>query len=69
MDFTKITIKDLTNIAGINRKTFYLHYYSLEEILCKLQNEFEKERRQSDADDLLNTLDTLENARKNMQNT
>ncbi|AJH00193.1 hypothetical protein LF65_03636 [Clostridium beijerinckii] len=39
MDFTKITIKDLTNIAGINRKTFYLHYYSLDEILYELQNE------------------------------
>ena len=32
-DFEKITIKDLCNKAMINRRTFYLHYSSIEDIL------------------------------------
>lgn len=37
MDYSQITIKDLTNRAMINRKTFYLHYNSLDELLGRLQ--------------------------------
>lgn len=37
MDYAQITIKDLTNRAMINRKTFYLHYNSLDELLGRLQ--------------------------------
>lgn len=32
-DFDEITIKELAERANINRKTFYLHYESMEEIL------------------------------------
>lgn len=39
MDFTEITIKDLTDRALINRKTFYLHYSSLDDLLGRLQTE------------------------------
>lgn len=37
MDYAQITIKALTERAMINRKTFYLHYNSLDELLAKLQ--------------------------------
>lgn len=39
MDFEKITVKELTERAMINRKTFYLHYDSLEDLLLEMQNE------------------------------
>ncbi len=39
MDYSQITIKELTNKAMINRKTFYLHYNSLDELLGKLQTD------------------------------
>ncbi len=35
-DFKEITIKELAERANINRKTFYLHYESMEEILFDL---------------------------------
>ena len=38
MDYEAITIKELTNRAKINRKTFYLHYKSLDDLLLELQN-------------------------------
>ena len=38
MDYEEITIKELTNRAKINRKTFYLHYKSLDDLLLELQN-------------------------------
>ena len=37
MDYEKITVKELTELAGINRKTFYLHYSSLDELLQEMQ--------------------------------
>lgn len=39
MDYDQITIKELTQRAQINRKTFYLHYTSLDELLEELQEE------------------------------
>ena len=39
MDFEQITIKELTQRAQINRKTFYLHYNGLEDLLAELQEE------------------------------
>lgn len=39
MDYTQITIRELTRRAMINRKTFYLHYSSLDELLGKLQTQ------------------------------
>ena len=32
-DFANLTIKDVTNQAGVNRTTFYLHYSGLHELL------------------------------------
>ena len=39
MDYEDLTIKELTERARINRKTFYLHYESLDALLLKLQEE------------------------------
>lgn len=39
MDYSQITISELTNRAMINRKTFYLHYNSLDELLGRLQTD------------------------------
>lgn len=39
MDYSKISIKELTQRAQINRKTFYLHYSSLDHLLAILQLE------------------------------
>ena len=39
MDYSQITIKELTDRAMINRKTFYLHYTSLDELLGRLQTD------------------------------
>lgn len=39
MDYDKISIKELTARAEINRKTFYLHYQDLDELLTELQDE------------------------------
>ena len=39
MDYDQITIKELTARAQINRKTFYLHYNSLDDLLGELQDE------------------------------
>lgn len=39
MDYEQITIKELTQRAQINRKTFYLHYSSLDALLEELQEE------------------------------
>ena len=38
-DYSRITIKALTARAQINRKTFYLHYPSLDHLLASLQFE------------------------------
>ena len=38
MDYEQISIKELTERARINRKTFYLHYNSLDDLLKELQN-------------------------------
>lgn len=39
MEYEQITIKELTRRAEINRKTFYLHYSSLDVLLAQLQIE------------------------------
>lgn len=35
----KITIKEISTVAGINRKTFYAHYGSIEDIINEMENE------------------------------
>lgn len=37
MDYEQVTIKELTERARINRKTFYLHYASLDDLLARMQ--------------------------------
>lgn len=39
MDYNQITIKELTEHADINRRTFYLHYDSMDELLNELIDE------------------------------
>ena len=38
-DASQITIKELAECANINRKTFYMHYSSIDDILDKIENE------------------------------
>lgn len=47
MDYAQMSIKELTNRAMINRKTFYLHYSTLDELLGKLQAELYTELLES----------------------
>lgn len=39
MDYEQISVKELTERANINRKTFYLHYDTLDDLLREVQNE------------------------------
>ncbi|MBO6261330.1 MAG: TetR/AcrR family transcriptional regulator [Bacilli bacterium] len=38
-DYLKITVKELCDTAGFNRRTFYLHYKQLDDIFVELQEE------------------------------
>ncbi len=38
-NFNEISITELTENAGINRKTFYLHYSSLENLITEIEEE------------------------------
>lgn len=38
-EFKSITITDIAELADINRKTFYLHYSSIEDILMEFEEE------------------------------
>ncbi len=39
-DITKISVKELAELADINRGTFYLHYYDIYDVLEQIQNDF-----------------------------
>lgn len=39
MDYEEITVKELTERAMVNRKTFYLHYGGLDDLLTEMQDE------------------------------
>lgn len=54
-DFEKITIKDLCDKAMINRRTFYLHYSSIEDILEDFISDYTREYY-----DLIKDFDTIE---------
>lgn len=41
-DISQITIKELAETADINRKTFYMHYSSVEDILDNIENDLIK---------------------------
>ena len=43
MDYLQITIQKLAERAQINRKTFYLHYSSVDELLLKMQKQIVEE--------------------------
>ncbi|NLV49484.1 MAG: TetR/AcrR family transcriptional regulator [Clostridiales bacterium] len=38
-EFSKLTIRELAETAGINRKTFYLHYSSLDDVMEELRRD------------------------------
>lgn len=38
-DISQITVKELAETADINRKTFYMHYSNIEEVLDQIENE------------------------------
>lgn len=39
-DLKDISVRELTERAGINRKTFYLHYHDIDGLIGELQQEF-----------------------------
>jgi AcrR family transcriptional regulator len=43
MTYEQITVKELTDRARINRKTFYLHYPTMDDLLAELQEEMARE--------------------------
>lgn len=42
-DFMSITVKELCDKAGLSRKTFYLHYKQVDELLIEIQEDYIKE--------------------------
>lgn len=42
-NYTEISITELTEQAGINRKTFYLHYSSLDDLVSEIEEEIVEE--------------------------
>ena len=62
-EFKEITIKELAERANINRKTFYLHYESMEEILfdLKTQLKFIDIEKLNDNESIINFEDGLYN--------
>ncbi len=38
-DVATISITELSELADINRKTFYLHYQSIEDVLSEIEDE------------------------------
>ena len=37
-DFEYITIKEICEVAGVNRSTFYLHYETMSDLCCTDQD-------------------------------
>lgn len=64
---TQITIKELSDYADINRKTFYMYYSNIEEILAELEDElvqklvhvFEKELFENETFDSFSFFENL----------
>lgn len=42
-DHMDITVKELCEKAGLNRRTFYLHYESIDDVLLEIQEDFTQE--------------------------
>lgn len=40
MNFESITVKELTSRAKINRKTFYLHYSTIEDLIKSVEKKY-----------------------------
>ena len=51
-DFMNISVKELCDHAGVSRKTFYLHYNQVDDLLSEVQQEYIEEfyRRTKDLD-------------------
>lgn len=58
-DFMSITVKELCDKAGLNRKTFYLHYKQVDELLLEVQDEYIAEFYR-----LIRNFDFIEDAEK-----
>ncbi len=43
MEYNEITVSELTKRAGIHRKTFYLHYETIEHLFAELANDYADE--------------------------
>ena len=69
---SQITVKELSNLADINRKTFYMYYSNIEDILAELEDElvlklvhvFEKELFQKE---MFNSYSFFENLNHTIQ--
>ena len=62
-DYMSITVKELCDKAGVNRKTFYLHYKQVDDLFLILQNEFiEDFYKHSHAFDFFNEVEKVVDA-------
>lgn len=69
---SQITVKELSNLADINRKTFYMYYSNIEDIFAELEDElvlklvhvFEKELFQKE---MFNSYSFFENLNRTIQ--
>ncbi len=70
MNYEEITIKELTANAGINRKTFYLHYTSLDGLFKEVSDEVVMEfeniylQQEQDSSDHINYSNIINNFKK-----
>ncbi len=46
-EFSQITVKELAERADINRKTFYMHYSSLDDVLAEVEDIYASELEQA----------------------
>lgn len=60
-DFNKITVKMITDKANIGRKTFYLHYGCIEDVINDYQDNITKELEKSLSKNFKNTENDIHN--------
>jgi AcrR family transcriptional regulator len=60
-DFNKITVKMITEKANIGRKTFYLHYGCIEDVIVDYQNSISLELEKSLSKNFKNTENDIHN--------
>lgn len=60
-DFNKITVKMVTDKANIGRKTFYLHFGCIDDVIVEYKNSLEQELEKSVDNNFKNTKNDIHN--------